>query len=206
MRIPRPSYASVAATISLFLALGGSSYAALTISGSNIKNGTVTGSDLKNESVKGADVDNGSLTGSDLKGGSVTGSDVKNESLTSSDVDDGSLVAADFKSGELPAGPAGPQGPSGTTNVIVRREDALVANNSFEERTVSCQPGEIATGGGAGIETALPNSSLILYDEPLEDDGTRPEPGDRATKWTALAANSSGSPKTMYVHVLCAVP
>ena len=39
------------ATIALFVALGGTSYAAVTLTGANIRNGTVTGVDLKNESV-----------------------------------------------------------------------------------------------------------------------------------------------------------
>ena len=46
MRIPRPSYAGVTATLALFVALGGSSDAALTMSGKDIRNGTVTSSDL----------------------------------------------------------------------------------------------------------------------------------------------------------------
>ncbi len=46
MRKPRPSYANVTATLALFLALGGTSYAAISITGSNVQNGTLTGSRL----------------------------------------------------------------------------------------------------------------------------------------------------------------
>lgn len=45
------SYANVVATLALFVALGGSSYAAITISGKNIKNGSVTGKDIKRNSL-----------------------------------------------------------------------------------------------------------------------------------------------------------
>jgi Collagen triple helix repeat (20 copies) len=93
MRIPRPPLSPAIATLALFVALGGSSYAAITITGGNVRNGTLTGKDLKNESVKGADIDNGSLTARDVK--------------------NGSLLATDFRSGQLPTGPAGPQGPAG---------------------------------------------------------------------------------------------
>lgn len=45
------SYANVVATLALFVALGGSSYAAITVSGKNIKNGSVTGKDIKRNSL-----------------------------------------------------------------------------------------------------------------------------------------------------------
>ena len=84
MRKPTPKYANVTATLALFVALGGTSYAAATISGSDVQNGSMTSADVRNESLKSRDVDNGSLTGSDLK--------------------NGSLRAADFKAGDLPIG------------------------------------------------------------------------------------------------------
>lgn len=58
----RPTYANVASTLALVLALGGTgAYAA----------GKVTGKDIKNSSVTGKDVKNGSLTGADLGSASV---------------------------------------------------------------------------------------------------------------------------------------
>ena len=45
------TYANVVATLALFIALGGSSYAAITITGKNIKNGTVTGKDIKRNTL-----------------------------------------------------------------------------------------------------------------------------------------------------------
>ena len=41
------SYANVVATLALFIALGGTSYAALTITGNNVKNVSLTGRDVK---------------------------------------------------------------------------------------------------------------------------------------------------------------
>jgi hypothetical protein len=85
----RLTYANVVATLALFVALGGSSYAAITI------------------------------TGKDVKNSSLTGKDIKNSSLTTSDVKNRSLLAQDFKAGQLPAGPKGatgdigPRGPVG---------------------------------------------------------------------------------------------
>ena len=46
------------ATITVFIALGGSSYAAITVTGRNVKDGSslLTGADIKNGSLGGADI------------------------------------------------------------------------------------------------------------------------------------------------------
>jgi hypothetical protein len=81
----------VVAYLALFVALGGSSYAAITVTGKNVKDSSLTGKDIKNNSV--------------------TGSDVK--SIKSGDVTDRSLLAKDFKPGQLPSGPKGDRGAVG---------------------------------------------------------------------------------------------
>ena len=93
------TYANVMATIALFIALGGSSYAALTVTGRNVPRNALTGADIKN------------LTGKDVRNNSLTGADAKN--LRSRDVADGSLLAQDFASGQLPRGEKGPEGDRG---------------------------------------------------------------------------------------------
>ena len=71
------------AYLALFVALGGTSYAAV--------------------SINSADVVNNSLTSGDIRNNSLTGRDVKERSLR----------ATDFAAGQLPAGTAGPPGASG---------------------------------------------------------------------------------------------
>ena len=92
-RFRRPSHGTIAAYLALFVALGGTSYAAITLP----KN-SVGSSQLKFHSVKN----------SDLGSNSVTTSKVKN----------GSLKASDFKGGQLPAGPAGSTGPAGPPGLV----------------------------------------------------------------------------------------
>jgi hypothetical protein len=83
LRSYRPSHATVVAYLALFVALGGSSYAAIKVTGKNVKDSSLTGRDLRNESV----------TGSDVRG------------LTTRDFS-GQLPAG-------PQGPPGAQGPQG---------------------------------------------------------------------------------------------
>src|SRR3954451_9102718 len=100
----RLSYGNVVATMALFIALGGVSYAAVTITGRDVKNASLTGADVKNHSLAGKDVKRNSLTGVAIK------------RIAGGDVLDGSLLAQDFKAGQIPAGPrgaTGPQGPQG---------------------------------------------------------------------------------------------
>lgn len=50
------SYANVVATLALFVALGGSSYAAFTISGSDIRNRSIPGKKLKRNTLTGREI------------------------------------------------------------------------------------------------------------------------------------------------------
>jgi hypothetical protein len=199
MRIPKPTYGSVTATLALFVALAGTSYAAITVTGSNIKNGSLTGADLKNQSVKSSDIDNGSLTGSDFRNGS----------LTSSDVGDGSLLASDFKTGELPAGPAGPAGlpgPGGLGDVIVRRNDVTVSNQDEVESEASCANGETAVGGGARHSGTVGDQIAVVYGGPLAANGSELQDGEKAGRWVAGFNSNVTAPRTVTTFVLCTKP
>lgn len=83
MRRIRLNYSNVVASLALFAALGGSSYAAIAVTGANVRDG------------------------------SLSGRDVRDASLTGRDVRDQSLLSRDFKRGQLPAGPKGDAGPQG---------------------------------------------------------------------------------------------
>lgn len=84
----RPSAATVAASVALFLSLGGGAYAAFT---------------LPRHSVGTAQLRDGAVTAAKLHTGSVGASKVRLHSL----------LAADFRPGQLLAGAAGPPGPTG---------------------------------------------------------------------------------------------
>ena len=55
------TYANVVATLALFIALGGSSYAALTVTGKDVRNGSLTGKDVKRNSLTGRQIREGRL-------------------------------------------------------------------------------------------------------------------------------------------------
>jgi len=111
------TYANVMATIAVFVALGGSSYAALSLTGSDIRNESLTGRDIRNGSITSRDVKNRSLTGRDIRNGSIRSPDVKNRSLTGADIKVRSIplnrLARSLRGPAGAAGPAGPAGPPG---------------------------------------------------------------------------------------------
>jgi hypothetical protein len=64
LKVPRPrlTYANVVATLALFVALGGSSYAALKISGKDIQKNSITGQNIKRNSLGRRQIKESSLS------------------------------------------------------------------------------------------------------------------------------------------------
>lgn len=85
----RPTYAGVTATLALMMAMGGTSYAAVSLHEGSVKSWHVA-----DDSIKARDLTDGAIR--------------------SRQVLDGSLRAKDFRAGQLPRGAAGTQGTQGT--------------------------------------------------------------------------------------------
>jgi len=139
----RPTYADVMATVAVFIALGGSSYAALRITGKNVPNNALTGADITN------------LTGKDVRNNSLTGADVK--SLTGADVANGRLLAEDFAPGQLPRGPKGERGEQGPPG--------LAANQTLVLSAYGARGGGLANAGC--IDLDQPSLVSAVLDLPL---------------------------------------
>lgn len=156
------TYANVMATIAVFVALGGTSYAVATgsIDSREIKNNTVRSKDLRNNDVRGRDIRDGTIG--------------------SNDVSDGSLLSRDFQAGQLPSGPQGepgPQGQKGDTGPPgisgLEEVNAFSAfdSNSPKGATAVCPAGKRVIGGGAfvnafggpvALRTSVPQSGSGL--------------------------------------------
>ena len=179
----RPSPATGLSLLALFVALGGTSYAAISIGSAQVKNNSLTSADIKNNAVKSIDVRNGSLLAKDFKPGQLVA---------------GAPGASGPPGPVGPAGPAGPagakgdpgdrgpQGPAGLTGVTVRREDCTTV---FCE--AHCADGEVALAGGySGVDPSVNVTNLA----PADDTGT-------PTGWFAtLHPNDSG----WVLYVTCA--
>jgi hypothetical protein len=187
---PRLTFANVASVLALSVALGGTSYAAVSITGNDIRDGTVTAKDIRNRTV--------------------TGKDVKPESLGSRQVKN--LRARDFLPGELPAGPRGPAGATGptgatgapgapgapgATNVTTRYGPLTVIGTTGSPSTVvsiaTCNLDEVATGGGFSIGNLSRN----------DDDQVRYSAREGRT-WRVIVDDWNGDGAEVRANVVCA--
>jgi hypothetical protein len=131
--------------VAIFIALGGTAYAAV-------------------------ELERNDVTSKYIKDGGVKTKDIGDNAVTSPKVANGSLLGEDFAVGQLPQGPQGPEGvqgvpgPSGATNVIVR--SAYLATGSG---SAQCNPGETVTGGGVGTDN--PADAYVGRSEPTPNSG-----------------------------------
>ena len=178
-----PSPAMAVALVALFVALGGSSYAAITLNKNSVKS-------------------------KHIGKGAVHGTDIANDAVTSRKVQNFSLSAYDFKPGELLGrqGPQGAKGDAGATNVKVR------AMSGFDKVTAHCQPGERATGGGADslggfVVGQGPTDQPLAFFSPAN---SQPAGGYTPTAWSAAAVevDTTGvvGPADVTAWVVCAAP
>ncbi|MGZ4270414.1 MAG: hypothetical protein ACXVSX_14540 [Solirubrobacteraceae bacterium] len=172
----RLTYANVTATAALFVALGGSSYAAVT---------------LPRNSVGAAQ----------LRKSSVRSDKVRDRSL---EVRDLSLRARESLRGQR--GPVGPQGPPGGTGssgsssggtsgigLVYRTATGSVGASASNSTTASCDPGQHVTGGGLRVDTGSDASARESY------------PSSSNTAWTARVGNDDLSAGATYtVIAICA--
>jgi hypothetical protein len=63
----RLTYANVMATVAVFIALGGSGYAAVKINGKNIRNKSIAGTKLRNRTISGGKLKKNTLTGAEIR-------------------------------------------------------------------------------------------------------------------------------------------
>jgi hypothetical protein len=95
------SFANVVSVIALFMALGGSSYAALRVGSAQIVDGSVRSGDIHNNTIRSRDIRNGSVLGLDLRNGTVTSADIRDGTVTGADVGHNALTAKDILESSL---------------------------------------------------------------------------------------------------------
>lgn len=170
------TFSNVVAFVALFVALGGSVYAAGKISGTQIKPGSVPGNRIKAKSLTGTQIKPGSLTGTQIKAGSLNGTQIQAGSLGATQINQSTLTGVTASSiGTVYYATASaalsPISPTGTT------------------ATANCPAGTYAIGGGA----TLSNEEL----SEVNDSG----PTATHTGWSATAFGEAGT--SVKVTAIC---
>jgi hypothetical protein len=75
------SYANVTATLALFVALGGTSYAVLKVGSDDVVDNSLRSRDVRNKTLRSRDVRDGTLRGRDLRRNGIGGAAVKESAL-----------------------------------------------------------------------------------------------------------------------------
>ena len=165
------------ATIAVFIALGGASYAAVAIPANSV--GT-----------------------NQLKKSAVAGPKIKKNAINSAKVKDGSLQRGDFASGTLlqglqgpkgdpgapgPTGNAGAPGISGRTYVI--GAEVSVNPGQVDTAQVTCPAGKKVMGGGGGTEGNAPIVAMGQIND---------------STWAVNVRNNEGVPAKVSANAVCA--
>jgi hypothetical protein len=106
IRFRRPRYAEIVATLALFIAMGGTAYAATalpknSVGTDQIKKHAVTTSKLNANSVSLAKMQAGSVDGTKVVDNSLSGLQIADNSIDSGEIVDGSVLSVDIADGSV---------------------------------------------------------------------------------------------------------
>ncbi len=194
----------IVALVALFVALGGSGYAAVAINGKNIKNRSIAAIKLKREVLTSREVKNDSLLAADFKAGQL-------RSGSPGPAGPQGLPGAPGAPGaQGPAGAPGPPGSPGATNVTLRGgAPAQVAAGSVQSASARCLEGERATGGAnITVDRAGERStgSFVINSGPILVGGGGPV-ADVPVGWSTTVKNTAATgTDTLFAYVVCARP
>jgi hypothetical protein len=165
---------NVVAYLALFVALGGTSYAAI-----NLPANSVGAKQIKKNAVRAGE----------LKSGAVRTSEVK----------DFSLLAKDFKTGQLPAGAQGAQGPQGPQGARgpggpAGPTSTFISGGGPGSTQAFCEAGEVALGGGGTV-----TDGFLARSQPLPFSVDEPAIG-----WEVEGKKADGTAAMTSAWVVCA--
>ncbi|MCW3064311.1 MAG: hypothetical protein JWN32_1483 [Solirubrobacterales bacterium] len=173
---PRPTYASVTATLALFVALGGGAYAATalpanSVGSTQLRNNAVVTAKIKNDAVNGSKVRDRSLTGADVN----VSSPAKVPSATNA-TPAAASAAVDKATYKTAAGTA-------------------AASSAANVATATCDSGQHVVGGGVKLD----NPGIGVVND------SYPDAGNTAwTAHVGNGSNgSSAAPLKFTVYAIC---
>ena len=205
----RPSPAMIVALISLFVALGGTSYAVTKVGTKQLKNRAVTSAKLRNGAVTTSKLRDGAVTNPKLGDGSVTTGKLVSGAVTTGQLGDNAVTGAKVANGSLAGGDVA----SGTFlggRVTVQHEVAAadLAVGAETSIDVHCPAGQTALGGGARGDDTESEDTNVGSSRPIisTTNGGAPVDGGTFTGWRASVQNEEGPATGVRpeVWVICA--
>ena len=197
-----PRHGTAVAYLALFVALGGSAYAAVTVTGKNITDGTITGRDVKNRTLGTDKLSSKALRSLASRPGPQGAPGVRGPK---GDKGEKGEPGASGPVGPMgAAGPTGsdglpgPRGPSGISGWEYRTAGHSIGPDDHETWVVDCSAGKKALGGGVAASGPYPGS---FRDARI----VQSVPAGAATGWLVTYMNGySQGVMTAYAWVICA--
>lgn len=159
------TFSNVVACVALFIALGGTVYAAGKISGKQIQASSLPGNRIKPKTVTAKQIKPNTLTGNQIKAGSLTGAKIKQSTLTG--VSAASLATVYYAVATVTVPSGNP--PNGTAGAA------------------SCPPGTFVIGGGANLSNEEKSFVNDNGPSPLHTAWTATLYGSEGTSMTVTA-------------------
>ena len=198
----RITSAHVIALIALFVAIGGTGYAAV-----KLPRNSVGSKQIKTGGVRSSEVRNGSLRARDFRDGDLPAGDQGPQGLQGLP----GIQGLQGEKGEK--GDKGDKGDSPGLQLIARRTDFnLPAGPGVNQPGAevdgfeTCEPGEVIIGGA--VNTSSPAGATTLISRPSVDTvGNGGIPLDNAfAAWKGTARTETNAAATMRVFAICAQP
>ena len=179
LQLTLPSPAMCVALLALFVAMGGSAYAAKKINAKDIRTGAVGTRAVKN----------GSLAGTDIRGNSLGPATIAEQGL---DTRKFKTVPSARVAGTVVKNAIG----ASELGTVTRRfgRAASVANGAVAKADVGCAKGEIVIGGGGRWSASAPGLAL------------QSSYADTDAGWTAIGQNTSGAARGLQAFAMCLAP
>ncbi len=195
------SFANAISMIALFVALGGTSIAAVSLSknsvgskqvkknslkAADIGRNAVGASEIRSNAVRGGDVGDGSIGSLDIGDNAIGAGELADNSVGSGEVIDGSLSKADLTPGLLDHG----------ITVQFQQAAAALADNSSASYEVHCPAGQQAIGGGSRGDLTDSEYTITTSSRPIISTTASGAPADDGTftGWRATVFNPLGAP------------
>jgi hypothetical protein len=198
VRVRKPSPAVVLAAVALFVALGGSSYAALHVGSEQIANNSVRSEDLRNNDVRGRDIRKGTVRGTDIRDGDLQGRDVRANSITGAKVKEKTLAkvpsaanaetAVNAQNAQTLGGKAAgaflgsdKQVRTGLIKLVQGETKTIASNGPFTWKAECSDDG----GGNTGLTVTLETTEADSFAGDFGGGGQPVAPGSPATLFNA---------------------
>lgn len=184
----RPSAGLVVAIVALFVALGGTSYAAVKISGFNIKKNSIPANRVMNNALGGKQIDEAKLGAVPLAASATTA----NSAATATSAQDALALQGRDASKFL----------ANSVRLVLNQSVAIATGNGTSI-TATCEANEKAIGGG-GAWIISANNPTELNAPITASMPVPPTAGtDNMTGWRVSGLNQTGANRFLRAYVVC---